>query len=89
MAQDPSCLYTVSPCSAQDGSGRTVQLVPFLLVSRGENWLHAIPQVNGYHLLVLQAAALNPEVNRAMKGKALQIECKQGAMFCESAFGSK
>lgn len=57
-------------------------------IQRG-NWLHAIPQVNGYHLLVLQAAALNPEVNRAKRGKALQIECKQGAMFCESAFGSK
>lgn len=53
-------------------------------IQRG-NWLHAIPQVSGYPLLVLQAAALNPEVNPAMAGKAVQIECKQGAMFCESA----
>ena len=89
MAQDPFCLHTVCPCSAQDGSGGTALLVPFSLVSKGETGSNPFPKSMNILCWYCKLQPLNPAVNWAMRGKAVQIECKQGATFCESAFGSK
>lgn len=41
-------------------------------VQRGQ-WLQSIPEVNGHPLLVLQGAALSPEVNRTQEAKLARL----------------
>lgn len=88
-AQDTSCLHTVSPCSAQGGSRGPALLVPFVLASKRDIGSNPFPKSMNILCWCCELHPLNPEVNRALRRKAVQTEYRQKTALSKSLFGFK